>query len=62
MAQNRFIIITTINKPTEAVRKYSRWKNWNVVVVGDRKSPADWQCEGVTYFNVEDQYSHPLLG
>ncbi|MBU4445918.1 hypothetical protein KJ656_12710 [bacterium] len=61
MNQTKFIIITTINKPTDAICRYSQWKNWNVVVVGDRKSPVDWQCEGVTYFNIEAQYSYSSL-
>ena len=61
MNENKFIVIMTINKPSEAIHKYSQWKNWNVVVVGDRKSPSDWQCEGVTYFNIQAQYSHSSL-
>ena len=61
MNKTKFIVITTINKPTEAIRKFAQWKNWNVVVIGDRKSPIDWKCEGVSYFNIEDQYSHSCL-
>jgi len=61
MNKTKFIVITTINKPTEAISKFARWENWHVVVVGDRKSPTDWECEGATYLNLEDQYSHPSL-
>lgn len=61
MNKNNFIVITTINKPTEAISKFAQWKSWNVVVIGDRKSPTDWKCEGVTYLNLEDQYSHSSL-
>ena len=57
----KFIVITTINKPTEAIRKFAQWKNWNVVVIGDRKSPADWKCEGVVYLDLEAQYSYLSL-
>lgn len=61
MNNTKFIVITTINKPTEAISKFAQWKNWNVVVIGDRKSPTDWECEGVTYLNIDDQYSQPSL-
>jgi len=61
MNENNFIVITTINKPTKAISKFAQWKNWHVVVIGDRKSPPVWKCEGVTYLNIEDQYSHSSL-
>jgi hypothetical protein len=61
MNNTKYIVITTINKPTEAIIKFAQWKNWNVIVIGDRKSPSDWKCEGVTYLNVEDQYSNSSL-
>ena len=61
MNKTKFIVITTINKPTEAISKFARWKNWHVVVVGDRKSPNDWKCEGATYLDLEDQYSNSSL-
>lgn len=59
--QGRFIVITTINNPTEAINKYAQWKSWKVIVVGDLKTPGDWQCNGVRYFNVKDQNSYPHL-
>lgn len=61
MNKTKYIVITTINKPTEAIIKFSQWKSWNVVVIGDRKSPSDWKCEGITYLDIEEQYSHPSL-
>lgn len=61
MNVEKYIVITTIHKPSEAIYKYSTWANWNVVVVGDRKSPEGWDCEGVIYLSLEDQYSHPRL-
>lgn len=52
----KFIVITTINRPTEAIKKFSRWKGWELVVVGDRKTPADWYCENTTFLDVEAQH------
>ena len=52
---NRFIIITSINPPTQAVRVFATWPGWTTVVVGDRKSTGDWSLEGVVYLSIEDQ-------
>lgn len=52
---NKFLVITTINHPTEAIRQFSLLKDWNVIVVGDKKTPADWQIENVKYLSIEDQ-------
>ncbi len=53
--QGKYIVITSINPPTEAVREYAKWEGWQTVVVGDRKTPEDWQCPGVTYLGWERQ-------
>jgi hypothetical protein len=50
-----FIIITTIFPPTEAVIKFSEMSNYTLVVVGDKKTPADWGCENTTYISIESQ-------
>jgi hypothetical protein len=51
----KFIIITSIFKPSEAVRKFAKFKDWQVVVVGDKKTPQDWQVSGVIYLSPKDQ-------
>ena len=40
---DKWIIITTINPPTDDVKKLSTLKDWKVVVVGDTKSPKNWR-------------------
>lgn len=37
----KFIVTTTINKPTEATIKFSQKEGWTLVVVGDKKTPHD---------------------
>lgn len=49
------IVITSINNPTEAVTTFSRIKNYRLIVVGDKKTPIDWSCEGVVFLSVENQ-------
>lgn len=63
---SKAIVITSIEPPTEAVQKLIQKQPWQVVVVGDRKTPLDWHCPGVDYLSVamQEQLDHritPLL-
>jgi len=51
----KFIVITSIFYPTQAVKAYAGFEDYRVIVVGDKKTPSDWNCEGVDYLSVEDQ-------
>ncbi len=51
----KHIVITSIFKPTEAVVKFSKLSDHKLIVVGDKKSPPDWECENVIYLPVEKQ-------
>jgi hypothetical protein len=53
--EKKFIIFTTIQAPTKAIAEFSRIKDWQVVVVGDRKTPRGWYLPGVTYLSPERQ-------
>ncbi|MDX6451504.1 MAG: hypothetical protein QOH16_1553 [Gaiellaceae bacterium] len=56
---SRFIVITSIFEPSEAVRRFGELAGWRLVVVGDRKSPPTWSWPGVEYLSPEQQ---PGLG
>jgi glycosyltransferase involved in cell wall biosynthesis len=51
----KFIIITSIFKPTEAIEVFSKLKDYHLVVVGDKKTPVDWQYDNCTYLNTDAQ-------
>lgn len=51
----RYIIITTIQPPTEAVIKFAKVKGSRLVVAGDKKTPAPWKCAGVDYLSPSSQ-------
>src|SRR6266542_1662380 len=51
-----FLIITTINSPSEAILGFRNWADWHLIVVGDRKTPAGWSCDGVTFLGLDEQY------
>ncbi len=56
MPSQNTIVITTINPPTEAVRKIaSTCADWTFLVVGDKKTPAAWQYPGVSFLAAEEQ-------
>jgi hypothetical protein len=56
---SRFIVITSIFAPSEAVQRFAELAEWRLVVVGDRKSPPEWSWPGVEYLAPERQ---PDLG
>lgn len=54
------IVVTSINPPTDCMKSFSEGalKNDNkIVVVADKKSPADYDLPGVTYLTVDEQLS-----
>lgn len=51
----KFIVITSIFKPTEAIEAFAALKDHHLVVVGDKKTPADWSFKNCTFLNISDQ-------
>ena len=52
----KIIVITTIQEPTEATQKFLSKKDWDVVVVGDLKTPhKSYEKLDCTYLTPEDQ-------
>lgn len=51
----RFIVITSIYPPTEAVKSFAELEGWQLVVAGDTKTPGDWLHPGVVYLSPDDQ-------
>lgn len=51
------VVITTIQLPTKAVKNITRQlaKSFDVVVIGDKKSPHDFNVKDVSYFSIEKQ-------
>lgn len=49
------IVTTTINPPTEAISKFQAMKDWDLVVIGDKKTPADYHLDRGVYVTPEEQ-------
>lgn len=55
------IVVTTINAPNDAIRDIVREApDWDFLVIGDTKTPADWNFDGARYFDVPAQEALPF--
>lgn len=61
---NKFIVITSIFQPSSAVKEFAKRNDWQIIVIGDKKSPSDWHWNGVEFLSVSDQkkLGYGLLG
>ena len=50
-----FIVCTSINKPTLAVKKFDLMKDWNLVIVGDKKTPKNYKLKNGVYLSPKNQ-------
>jgi hypothetical protein len=51
----KYIVITSIFEPTEAVIELAQRAEYKLIVVGDLKTPEDWHCSNVDYISVDQQ-------
>ena len=51
----KIIVTTTINPPTTAIQKFQELEDWNLVVIGDKKTPADYRLDRGIYVPPEEQ-------
>jgi hypothetical protein len=52
---DNWVVVTTINHPTPALHQLVQLPGWRLVVVADKKTPADWHLDGCDFLSVEDQ-------
>ena len=53
--KDKCVIITTINKPTEAIMKHINNPDYDVIIVGDTKTPTDYYDLPCIYLDAEHQ-------
>lgn len=54
---DKWIVVTTINYPTQALKKLAIIPGWRLVVVADKKTPRDWYLDNCEFLSVEKQES-----
>ena len=51
----KFVVITTINSPTKTIEYLSKRKDLQTIVVGDKKTPSEWEYPNIQYFSHNQQ-------
>jgi hypothetical protein len=51
------IVITSINHPTSQVKKWAKLSGYNLIVVGDNKSPVEYNVTNTKFLNISEQKS-----
>lgn len=54
----KVIVTTTINPPTEALEKFEAMKDWELVVIGDLKTPPDYRLGRAIYVSPQEQEAY----
>uniref|UniRef100_A0A914VVM8 Uncharacterized protein n=1 Tax=Plectus sambesii TaxID=2011161 RepID=A0A914VVM8_9BILA len=52
---DKWIVVTTINYPTDAVKALAEQTGWRVVIVADKKTPTDWSLAGCDFLSIDMQ-------
>ena len=53
--KDKWIVVTTINKPTEQIKKLSSINGFQLVVVGDLKTDDSWSYDNTVFLSVDTQ-------
>jgi hypothetical protein len=53
--KDKCVIITTINKPTETIMKHIANTKYDVIIVGDNKTPNDYKTLNCIYLDIVSQ-------
>ena len=53
--KDKCVIITTINKPTETILKHIENKDYDVIIIGDNKTPDDYKNLNCIYLDIPSQ-------
>ena len=40
---SNWIIVTTINAPSIGIQQMAALKEWTILIIGDKKTPANWR-------------------
>jgi hypothetical protein len=54
----KVIVTTTINAPTEAIRRFDAMADWQLVVIGDKKTPPSYKLARGIYVGPEEQEAY----
>ena len=55
LCKKKCVIITTINKPTITILKHINNKDYDVIIVGDKKTPNNYKSLNCIFLDIESQ-------
>jgi hypothetical protein len=55
LCKKRCVVITTINKPTESILKHINNESYDVIIVGDTKTPNDYNDLNCIFLDINSQ-------
>ncbi len=56
----KFIVITSIFEPTEAVKKFAKINDSTLIVIGDKKSPKHYHADNTLFFAVDKEFGYAI--
>uniref|UniRef100_A0A5B6Z543 Glycosyltransferase STELLO1 n=1 Tax=Davidia involucrata TaxID=16924 RepID=A0A5B6Z543_DAVIN len=51
----RWIVVSVSNYPTDSLRNLAKIKGWQVLAIGNSKTPRDWRLKGTIFLSLEQQ-------
>nr|GMD85701.1 probable glycosyltransferase STELLO2 [Ipomoea batatas] len=54
----KWIVVSVSDYPSDSLEKLAKLKGWQLLAVGNSKTPKDWSLKGTIYLSLEMQYSH----
>ncbi len=54
-SQPNWIVVTSVNQPTKEIARLSQQKHFQLLVVGDKKSPQNWTYPNTIFLSTTDQ-------
>ncbi|XP_058225310.1 probable glycosyltransferase STELLO1 [Rhododendron vialii] len=52
---DRWVVVSVSDYPSDSLRALVKIKGWQVVAVGNSRTPADWELKGVIFLSMEEQ-------
>ncbi|KAI3732992.1 hypothetical protein L1987_64206 [Smallanthus sonchifolius] len=52
---DQWIVVSVTDYPTDSVKKLLKIKGWQVLAVGNSKTPSDWNLKGVIFLSFVEQ-------
>ncbi|KAB1222346.1 hypothetical protein CJ030_MR2G025526 [Morella rubra] len=51
----RWIVVSVSDYPTDSLRNLAKLRGWQVLAIGNSKTPSDWSLKGAIFLSLEQQ-------